>query len=545
MLPRVILSALIAVVCAAGSIKWWLDLRAINDERIAEIAEAESYAARSELVWDIETLLAALRNVQSYWAVYATLPPSEWPSSSALKLDQFDGIELILWSHPQSGSRFLYSPENGRMDYRPDDEEWGKYGLLLSAVEAGEGNRILDPVASDEQPNRIPIVLAGPDGGRDGLLVAVVDTQKALRRFLEDQSPGFAIRVEWKGTVLFERNEPDNAAPEKWVRSGRIMPSFGGLWTVIHAPTTAWIDSFAVAEVDLVLVLGLVLSVLLAALVFENRRATSRAMAAEEAERRLSTINTNLENVVRERTQELARQTADLQTLADSVGHDLRNPLNILSLNIGLLEAELGPSANDRCRDVLNRFSPAVRQMSEILERLAGLSRLSYMTFEREEFSMEQLAMETFADLAASEPQPPVKLETADLPPACADRTFTQLLLTNLFSNALKYTRNNATRRIRFDAYRENGEVVYRVSDNGPGFDDDVAEKLFAAFRRFDDDTEGLGLGLTLVKRAVDRHGGRVWAFGSKGQGATFCFTLEPANGGAVESQESLESTCQ
>ncbi len=542
MLTRLLLSLFIAAVGTAGTIKWWQDLRAINDERVAEIAEAESYAARSELVWDIESLTSALRNVRSYWSVYSTLPPSQWPASDELQLDQFDGIELMLWSHPESGARFLYSPTNGRLDYRPDDAEWRTHQWLLDAAHAHGDNRIMDPIAIDGKLSRIPIVVAGPEGGRDGVLVAVIDTQKALGRFLADQSPGFAIHVEWKGATLYERHEPDAAAPDSWVRSGRIRPSFGGLWTVTHAPTSSWVKSFAIAEVDLVLVLGLVLSILLAALVFENRRATARAQAAEAAERRVSTWNANLEALVEARTRELAERTSDLQTLTDSVGHDLRNPLNTLSLNVGLLEVELGPSASVRSRNILARFAPTIRRMSDILERLAGLSRLSYLTFKRERFSMEKLALETFEDLVASEPGPPIRLEMGDIPPANADPTFVELLLINLFSNALKYTRGNEQREIRFDSEHRDGVVFYKVADNGSGFDEDVAERLFAAFQRFDDNTEGLGLGLTLVKRVVTRHGGTVWAESADGAGATFYFSLESENNEGETRQQELRN---
>ena len=527
MKTHLVVSLLIAMAGCVGTLKWWTDLRTVNDERVAQIAEAESYAARSELAWDMETLLSALGNVHAFWSSYANLPRSEWPSPDTLRLDQFDGMELLIWSDPKNGIRFAYTPDNDQFDYRPNDEEWSQYDWLLSIASQQQQNILLDPVPGNSGRVFVHVVVVGSAARSSGRLIAAIDAQHALDRFLADQSPGFAIQVESKGTLLYRRQDPDEAAPPQWVRSGKITTTFGGLWTVTHTPTAAWVESYSVAEIDLILVMGLTLSVIFAALYFENRRSSSRANIAEAAEREITEINRRLESQVLERTRELAARTADLQTLAESVGHDLRGPLNALSVNVQLLQAEFADQFGDRGDEILGRFAPSIRHMSEILERLAGLSKLSYLTFERTEFSMRALATEVFEDLSASEPPPPARFEVGELPPTNADKTFVRLLLTNLIGNALKYTRNNDQRLIRMRAETINGEVVYSVSDNGVGFDDAVAGQLFAAFKRFDDDNDGLGLGLTLVKKVVSRHEGWISASGSPGNGATFRFTLQ------------------
>ena len=263
------------------------------------------------------------------------------------------------------------------------------------------------------------------------------------------------------------------------------------------------------------------------AITFENGRATSRAKAAEAAEMKLEELNRGLEELVTKRTKELAERTADLQTLTESVAHDLRNPLNSMSVNIQLLEAMSGEQLGDDGLRVLRRLAPAIRQMTDILDRLLGQSIIANAMFRPELLDLEELVNETISDLQASEPSP-VHIEMDTLPPVRADRTLVQVLLINLLGNALKYTRGRNERHIRISAETSGEETVYSITDNGIGFDAAAGDRIFTAFKQLHagQKAEGIGLGLTLAKKVVDRHGGRIWATSQPGKGATFYFTL-------------------
>jgi light-regulated signal transduction histidine kinase (bacteriophytochrome) len=279
------------------------------------------------------------------------------------------------------------------------------------------------------------------------------------------------------------------------------------------------------------------IAVLMATLTFENWRAYSRATAAEIAERRLAELNRSLEQEIASRTSELANRTKDLQTIADSVAHDLRNPLNSISVNVQLFELQYKDLLGSEALAILNRVSPAVHQMSEILDRMLGLSTVAHSTFKAEPLDMSELVREVFDGLVIAEPPPAIALELNKLPPVNADRNLVKMLIMNLLSNALKYTRKSENRRIRVSCEMSEHGPAYCVSDNGIGFDPNSANVLFTAFRRLDNDdnVEGIGLGLAIAARVVERHRGQIWATGAPGKGAEFCFTLQPARNAARE----------
>jgi signal transduction histidine kinase len=282
---------------------------------------------------------------------------------------------------------------------------------------------------------------------------------------------------------------------------------------------------------DTILVLGLIISILMGFLTFESARARRRASQAVAAEREVLRLNRDLEVIIDKRTEQLRQRTADLQTITDSVAHDLRNPLNSISINAQLLESQVRRGEfGEGSLKALGRIQPCVQQIAGILDRLMGLSELSHETFEPGRLDMHGLFIEVFETLQAAEPPPPIRFTIADdLPPAHADETLVRMLVMNLLGNALKYSKDRDERRIDVDFEVVDGVTVYSVSDNGIGFDSARAARLFTAFERLADSNrfEGSGLGLTIVQRVVHRHGGRAWGQGEPGTGALFRFTLQ------------------
>ena len=364
-----------------------------------------------------------------------------------------------------------------------------------------------------------------------GRLVALVDAGQALEQMLADESPGYAIRVYQGDSLLYQRGEPARRAPAIWTRDGVIRTSLGSLWKVEHRPSDLLVATLDSPAIDLILLLGLFIAILLGTLLYENGRARFRAAAAEAAEAELAELNRNLEETIADRTRQLRNRTADLQTLADSVAHDLRNPLNSLSVNAQLLEERARRELSPESTRVLGRFMPSVNQMATILDRLLGLSEVAHATFGREQIDMRELVGEIAADLSGAEMPPTVRFEIAELPEAFADTTLVHMLLTNLLANAIKYTRSRAVRIVTVGFLADGGEVVYFVADNGIGFDQHHADSIFGAFNRLDkaSSSDGVGLGLTIAHRVVERHDGRIWAEGRVGEGATFYFTLGDA----------------
>lgn len=524
-----VLPALAGLIVLAGSFALHENLEVSEIQQIALIAESESYASRSRLVRNVDTMLRALRDVQAYWAAYAHLPQDQWASDASIEMSHFQGIEFILWTESARQVRFVRNAAHPVFTYRPSDEEWQSYAALLRHAEQLSEDSMRGPLFTDDGAAYFEIFLV-PSGPKDqGTLIARVRAQETFNDLLRDDSPGFSIRVEWRGSVIFERGDGDPSLPESWTRSGLIRNELGAIWEVTHVPTRELADQLRTPAIRLVRVAGVIIAALIALLLFETARAERRARAAERAEREIAELNRHLEEQVRERTRELAERSQDLVTITESVGHDLRNPLNSISANTQLLQQQFGEALGADGRLLLKQVSASVRGMTGILDRLLALSVVASGSFERQAINMRELAKEIFEDLERTDSSPPTRLVLGEVPEAFAEPLMVRTLLMNLFSNALKYSRERSQRLIEFSAERQDGEVVYCVGDNGIGFDAEVSDRLFRAFERLDTgDAEGLGLGLDIAARVVQRHRGRIFARSEPGQGARFYFTLGP-----------------
>lgn len=531
MIKRVALSLLATSAVAVLTLVAWAVLQAHQSAQIAHVAESESYAARSQLVRNIDTMLRALREVRNYWERYGHLPRDQWQSDAAIEQSHFTGLDVILWSDESRGTRYVRNAEHQVFDYRPNDEEWTGYDALRAKARTVEGETILGPyIDNSGKKVTVEIYVVSSDAGSSGRLVAVVDTNEMFRELLKDESPGYAVSVLWNDVVMFRRGEPAKGLPASWTRDGMIETTMGTLWRVVHAPTAELVRSFRTPAVTGVLVCGLAIAVLMGLLTFENARASSRAGAAEVAERQLAELNRDLESQIAARTAELADRSTDLETITDSVAHDLRNPLNTISVNTQLLQQQYADVLGKDGNDALQRTSTGVRRMTEILNRLLGLSVVSHATFNPQTVQMQEVVTDVFDELSASEQPPSIELIIEDLPPVNADLTLVRTLVMNLLSNAIKYTRHKKERRIEVCSENRDGVAVYCVRDNGVGFDPKLRSQLFRAFRRLGngDKVDGLGLGLDIASRVVRRHGGSIWADAVEGEGAEFCFTLAP-----------------
>lgn len=527
MLKHFAVCVAVTLAIAAATVATWRILKDNHEAQRTRIVESESYAARSQLVRSVDLMLDAFRSVHRYWSTYGHLPRGEWEADTRIELIQFEGVELILWNDSERGIHYARTPEHPVLDYEPTAAELEEASASLERAAGVHGEAILGPF-TDRQGNpfyEVHIV------DRHRTLMAVVDTRESFGAMLRNVSPGYSIDVLWDENLLYRRGEPAADLPPDLVRSGLIRTSMGTLWKVVHAPTAQVAASMSTPALPAVLFSGLAIAALVGLLLFENWRARSRARAAEVAEHKLAELNRNLEHEIAERTKELADRSADLGTITDSVAHDLRNPLNSISVNTQLLEQQYGPALGEDGLTALERTSAGVKRMTEILDRLLGLSVVSHTTFRRERVNLTEMVRDIFDELAASEPPPPVELVIDDLPEADADPTLARTLVLNLLSNAFKYTRGREHRRVEVGCERR--EVpVYFVRDNGIGFDGRSAERLFRAFERLDrggNAEEGFGLGLNIAVRVVRRHDGRIWAESRPGQGAAFYFTLAPS----------------
>ena len=221
----------------------------------------------------------------------------------------------------------------------------------------------------------------------------------------------------------------------------------------------------------------------------------------------------------------------ELELFSASLAHDLRNPLLIVTNFSAHLAEELGDSLDHRLKDDLERIRAAGQHMMYTLEDLRDLADVTRGEISRQELDLSSLGQEIINDLSALAPDRGVTLKVEPGITAVGDKTLLRILLTNLLQNAWKYTepRKDARIELGVDVDGSDGPTYY-VRDNGIGFDNAHREVIFQAFERLHTRQEfpGSGLGLATVERVVRRHGGQVWAEGTLGEGAVFCFTLGP-----------------
>jgi signal transduction histidine kinase len=237
-----------------------------------------------------------------------------------------------------------------------------------------------------------------------------------------------------------------------------------------------------------------------------------------------------LERLVAERTASLTVANRELASFAYSVSHDLRAPLRAIHGFSQALEEDYAERLDAEGLAYLARVRGATERMGELIDGLLLLAQLTRDEFQNADVDLSALAAEVVAELRVGEPDRVVTVEIEDGIRAAGDKRMLRLVLQNLIGNAWKFTRRSENATIRFRAEETDGRRVFRVSDNGAGFDMAYAAKLFGAFQRLHPNAqfEGTGIGLATVHRVVSRHGGEVWGEGTPGAGATFSFTLGP-----------------
>lgn len=225
---------------------------------------------------------------------------------------------------------------------------------------------------------------------------------------------------------------------------------------------------------------------------------------------------------------ELERKTEEFDTFSYTVSHDLRAPLTRINGFAELLRDDCRDRLDPQSIGYLDRIVSAGEQLDREIEVLLIFSRAGRKELEMAECDLGEMATAIMAGLRIGAPDRPVELAIAPHLPARGDERLLRIVLENLFSNAWKFTRDAAPARIEFAATERKGERVFYLGDNGVGFAPEVAGRLFLPFQLGHDVREfpGAGLGLATVKRIVERHGGRIWAEGAVGGGATFFFTL-------------------
>jgi PAS domain S-box-containing protein len=243
-----------------------------------------------------------------------------------------------------------------------------------------------------------------------------------------------------------------------------------------------------------------------------------------KAEGEIKRLNEDLEQKVLE----LAEVNRELEAFVSSVSHDLRSPLRHISMFAKAVVEEYSDRLDEQGKDYLARVHRGAGKMNQLIEDLLNLSNISRREIDRTGVDMNKIALGIISELQETEPARRVEIDIKEGLTVYADQGLIEIVLRNLLGNAWKFTSKTEDACIELGAFEQEGRPVYYVKDNGAGFNSEYAEKMFLPFQRLhlDSEFEGAGIGLSIAERIIRRHGGRIWAEGDTGNGATIFFTL-------------------
>ncbi|HLK47394.1 MAG TPA: ATP-binding protein [Bryobacteraceae bacterium] len=257
-------------------------------------------------------------------------------------------------------------------------------------------------------------------------------------------------------------------------------------------------------------------------------RALRYAIERKHAEENIRRLNAELERRVLARTAELEAANRELESFAYAISHDLRAPLRAVNGFAQIVVEDFAPHLPPEAQRKLRVIRERAIQMGQLIDGLLVLSRVGRQSLEKVPVDPTALARNVLEDLTPEREGRHVDVTLGTLPACQADPTLLKQVFMNLLSNALKYTRRREIAIVEIGAREQEGEWVYFVRDNGAGFDMRYRDKLFTVFQRLHlaGEFEGIGVGLSVVQRIVQRHGGRIWAEAEVDRGATFYFTV-------------------
>ncbi len=365
---------------------------------------------------------------------------------------------------------------------------------------------------------------------RDGVFVQINDTELHWLGYARDEVIGklnYADLLTPRSRDLFRSNFPRFKA-QGWTRDieFEMVRRDGSLLPVLLSATAVTDDNGA----------------------FIMSRSTSYDVTERrKAEEDIRRLNEQLEKRVAERTADLEAANKELEDFTYTVSHDLRAPLRAIDGFSRMLLRDEGNNLTEDTQRKLNVIRNNVLRMGQLIDDLLAFSRLGRTAMSLAPVDMEDLVKETWNDLCVIEDGHPKELRIGALPQAFGDRTLVRQVLSNLLSNAVKYSLPKGRAVIEIGGEDTGEETIYQVKDNGVGFDMGYYDKLFGVFQRLhsDEEFEGTGVGLAIVKRIVHRHGGSVWAEGKVNEGAVFCFTLPGKNGRAIQTRIGERRDCR
>jgi signal transduction histidine kinase len=529
-------TSIILLLGAVISVLGWLIARRQIEIEMARQTSLYASTLADVVEARIGSLYQALHRRAELWSD-PQRPGEFWEPSVDLFL--LENPSLLALAHSDASRPVLGSAEGVRVltQLMPS---------IVESAQGSEGDVVIGPLVLDGRPLfglRVKTDLASPPAR----VFAAFDPSVALRELLDERALGYGIRVSVGDRELYRRPTNGSPIPAELVQSDSVSLGLGSAWDLSIWPIATTALSFYQQGPLLVLVSGLLASTLIAFAVHYGTLAWRRADALRDAnlllERQIEEtqrgqgdlrhLSEELEARVAQRTAELNDTIVELETFNYSVSHDLRGPLGAVINFAAILREDYESRLDDAGRDILARIVQSSAAAVSMMDALLAYSRSGRSELRKTRLDVARLVREVEQEFVATSQQFACAVKIGDLPDVVADENMLRFIFANLISNACKFARSGESPSVEIGGHVSGGEAVFHVRDAGVGFDMRFAEKLFKVFERLhpSDDYPGHGVGLAIVARMVRRHGGRVWAQGAVGKGATFYFTIPVRDG--------------
>lgn len=508
---------LVGLGSAAMAMLFFHALVTREDAQIKASVDATTYRIRTEIRTKIEERTSALAALAREWEDKIFRWRGAWESDARLVLSRSPGMDSIEWVKRDGKIGWTYPP----------DADHPALALPTKTADAGPPHEWARPVkfADGTRGLRLAVALGDSDEPK-GWLCGVFRSRELFEAFSTALPSGYAVRVRSGKTTIYD-NRPRGAAGE-WSRTLPLQKGLALSLTV--QPVPGWLEQQRSVLPQVVLVAGLALSGLLvwALRAAQLSAARARSLDAEvqahkRVEQRVRELNVDLEDRVAERTAALERTNQKLTRFASFLSHELRQPVSAQALWAELLETQYGAALDGQGREYIGEIQRSVRRMDDLITGQLALSEASSTPLASEFVDIGSLVREVTADLKAALEEAGATVRANDLPSVRGDSRQLYQLIRNLVDNSVKYRRPDVPLQLRLSSSPAGDSVEIVYEDNGQGFCPEDAERVFGIYERVGSrEISGLGLGMAICRRIMERHGGTITAEGRPGEGASF-----------------------
>ena len=524
-----------ALGVAVGILSIALALITSEHKTISYALDRETNSMELKTLDVLDEYTQKMNNMGEIWSKYSRVSQTDLDFEMEIAAQDFPGFEACAWLDTNLNIKWLAPLEKNEAvgNQNPDIAElrrelWERartqrqtiISRPLKMLDSSLGFYLFTPIYHTEALQGIFLGMI-----RYSRFFENLDRSRSMR--------GLTFTMLDSSERIFVSTNISKRADNKWKKSVAILLP-GTSWTLNLWPTKTQLLKWTSPTASIILAFGLIVALMLGLSLFLTVKSQGLTLhlkethlKLEEEHRQLEQSASILEQRVEERTTELKFANKELEAFSYSVSHDLRAPLRHIGGFTELLQAK-SEAMDPGSKRYLVIISEAVKRMDTLITSLLGFARMSRQEMQKSRFSMAEMVSQSIQEMEPDLKGRKITWKVAPLPEAFGDQPLLRQVVANLFTNAVKFTREREEAIIEVQCHEENSGHVYCIRDNGAGFDMKYAEKLFGVFQRLHSASqfEGTGIGLANVQRIIVRHGGRVWAEGEVGKGAAFFFFI-------------------